>query len=255
LAGAVAFLDTAGIRGKIFNNYEAGAYLLYREKSVLVDGRNVEYGPDFLRRVFSAGTEAGSFLSLHEQYGFGHAVIFTEHYREVYPLPYASVLDRLPDWQLVYVDDSSAVYALRETNPEITVELGYTHLTPELLRSPLSSIAALPESAYPVLHRELERAAQYAPVSLQIPTAQAALQALEGEFGVAETLLQAVMDHAPYFTGAYNVLAFVRVEQERYADAVKLYKQAIAAGGGPAYVEMDYEYLAGLEAAAKRKNR
>jgi len=48
------FLDRLAARGPLFNNYDIGGYLLYRgypRRAMFVDGRNVDYGFDFLEKT------------------------------------------------------------------------------------------------------------------------------------------------------------------------------------------------------------
>ncbi|MDD5751857.1 MAG: hypothetical protein PHS73_05060, partial [Candidatus Peribacteraceae bacterium] len=55
---AYDFLMSAGLTGNMFNSYNVGSYLLYRghpSRPVFIDGRNVEYGFDFLNRTLLAG--------------------------------------------------------------------------------------------------------------------------------------------------------------------------------------------------------
>src|SRR6185295_4992227 len=56
-AGAAAFLDREGISGAMFNTYDLGADLLYHDRKVFVDTRNVDYGFQFLKRTLDAAND------------------------------------------------------------------------------------------------------------------------------------------------------------------------------------------------------
>ena len=59
-AGAADFVERENIRGNLFNTYGIGGYLIHRwypdpTRKVFIDGRNVDYGYDFMNAAFVAG--------------------------------------------------------------------------------------------------------------------------------------------------------------------------------------------------------
>src|SRR3990167_6968463 len=109
--GAVEFLNKNSIQGKMFNSYGAGGYLLFSDRKVFVDGRNVEYGFDFLTQALLARNDANVFRELEKKYGFTYAVIEYESLKEQQDGDFDfSFLDSDPLWALVYLDDRTAVY-------------------------------------------------------------------------------------------------------------------------------------------------
>ncbi|MFH1726346.1 MAG: tetratricopeptide repeat protein, partial [Elusimicrobiota bacterium] len=160
-AGAVGFLDRAGVRGRMFNEYESGGPLIYMghpARKVFIDGRNVEYGPELVRAALS-WHRPEVWKALDGRYRFDYAVI-RRHVSGAYT---SRVLDELPEWRLVYWDDEAMVY-LRDTEEHagLIARHGYELVRPgrgnyqylePLLREPASSEGVLEE-----LDRALEQA-------------------------------------------------------------------------------------------------
>lgn len=241
--GAYEFLEAQNITGNIFHNYDAGAHLNflgYPERKTFVDGRNVDFGFAFLEQLFAAEYDQRVFRQLQAQYQFTHAVIYYGAYQDVTDIPYVVYLQNFADWSLVYIDDYSAVYALRSAYPNLSA---YKHVQPQMLVAPstVSSNTALQHSA---LQQELQRAIKTQPSSMRLPLVLAASHIATGRADAAETLIASIIERAPHDFAAYNLLAVLRVRQERYAEAGSLFEQAIAAGGGAKGTIMNYEDLA-----------
>jgi len=244
---AADFLEKENVGGKIFNTYEAGNYLLYRGQKVFIDGRNVDYGYDFLRRTINAGGEVTDFRSLEKEFGFTVAVVQFEYFAQLNPLPFASVLDGLDDWALVEIDDASAIYVKRdETHRALIEKFGYTVLRPEILIRPAQAIVALPTENLDRLNDELIRAEQTLPTSIRPRLARATLYLLAGAFDEAEKLAQQVHLLAPERYEPFDILAMVRVSQERYAEAGMLLEESIRLAGGESSTEIDTNFVADI---------
>lgn len=240
--GAYEFLEQQNITGNIFHNYDAGAhldFLGYPDRKTFVDGRNVDFGYDFLEKLFSAQYDQRVFRELQAEYQFNHVLIYYQAYQEVEDLPYVVYLQNFADWSLVFVDDDSAVYVLRSEYPAVP---GYKYLRPEMLRMP-SSVLTNTTVQQSVLQAEVQRAIEASPSSVRLPLVLAASYMQTGQVAEAESLITTVIDQVPYDFAGYNLLALLRVRQERYAEAGTLFEQAIAAGGGAKGTVMDYEDL------------
>jgi len=118
---ATRFIETHDLRGRIFNDYASGGYLIHRlypGHRVFVDGRYNPYLPDVIdefQRVSSLDAEWLAILDRHRievvlatapAQGFAQALVATSRYRLVYADPYFGVLIRndgrrpdLPDVQ------------------------------------------------------------------------------------------------------------------------------------------------------------
>jgi len=106
LDGAVNFLDSNGVSGRLFNEPETGAELLARSRRpVFVDSRAELYGAPFMK---DAELWPSRFRQLAEAYRFDAALVLNR--RAAYP---ARVIDEAPDWRLAYADDGALVYLRR----------------------------------------------------------------------------------------------------------------------------------------------
>lgn len=157
-AGAADFLDARGIQGKIFNTYGIGGYLLFRDRKVFLDGRNVDYGYDHLKTALDARYDAASWEALEERYGFTVAVLdFAYSQEEDQPFEFSYLQDDRT-WALVYLDDHAAVYVKRLPEYAGIIEpFSYERLTPERFarRTHLESVS---QAQWSDLQDELLRA-------------------------------------------------------------------------------------------------
>lgn len=103
LSGAVDFLSSNGLQGRMFNEPESGAMLAGQGAGpVFSDQRAGLYGPDFMR---DARRWPKLFGQLARIYEIDYAVILNR--RAAYP---ARVIDDDPGWRLAYGDDEALVY-------------------------------------------------------------------------------------------------------------------------------------------------
>lgn len=115
--GALKYMDSKGIKGRIFNVFQWGQYISWRDfpgRSVFIDGRG--YFPAELLESLDVVRHRPALLDkLHSEYGF-EAVLLQ------YPID-STGASRLnydrdslfshPDWALVYWDDVSLLYLRR----------------------------------------------------------------------------------------------------------------------------------------------
>ena len=160
--GALRYLDTIGMRGRLFNAFHFGGYITWRDfprRSAIIDGRG--YVPGSLREeIHFARAYPEHLARLQAAYGFDAAVLD-------YPIYSGEGIESLgpdadwaltsPGWALVYWDDFALVY-LRRSSPwdAVIARDEYRRLhpangLPAFWRS-LADKAAVPE-----IQRELER--------------------------------------------------------------------------------------------------
>jgi tetratricopeptide (TPR) repeat protein len=124
---AVKFLDDNDVRGRMFHSYELGGYLIAKcwpRRKVFVDGRNLEYGPEFISQVIHWYTVPG-FEALDARWGFDYALLTNGQWYKAQPLD----LDKR--WALVFWDDAGLVYLKREPrNETLIAKYGYELLQP-----------------------------------------------------------------------------------------------------------------------------
>ena len=115
--GAIRFMEEQGVKGKIFNSYAFGGYLIWRAKDrpVFIDGR--------YRRVYTPA-EYGEYKGMLEnaeawqkgevKYGFDHALIEYDLLSRRFP---AHLLTN-HQWALVYWDNYSLLFVKRTPERE-----------------------------------------------------------------------------------------------------------------------------------------
>lgn len=110
--GSAEFFLKNGLKGRVFNNYDIGSYLvysLYPQEKVFVDNRPEAYPEDFFRQIYVPMQEnEEKWRELNPMYGFN--VIF--FYRRDYtPWAQPFLIKRLadPEWAPVYVDDFALI--------------------------------------------------------------------------------------------------------------------------------------------------
>ncbi|PIR54575.1 hypothetical protein COU75_00035 [Candidatus Peregrinibacteria bacterium CG10_big_fil_rev_8_21_14_0_10_42_8] len=128
LKGASEFIHSSGITGNMFNNYNAGGELIFRGHKVFLDGRNLDYGYDYISRAIEAGLDVQKWNELSTEYDFTHAIIYYSLETGKNPIPYIDILQNDPHWGLQYLDDWSAVYVKNE-------EDRMTQITPKMLHN------------------------------------------------------------------------------------------------------------------------
>lgn len=109
--GTVSFMRSEGIRGRLFNDYIFGGYLIfaYPETKVFIDGRTpTVYSPYFFWTSRLVSDEEG-WKRLSDEHGITAALVKIE-------TPLCSKLFENPGWRAVVFDDVSVLY-LRDPGP------------------------------------------------------------------------------------------------------------------------------------------
>ncbi|MBI3566005.1 MAG: hypothetical protein HY079_12470 [Elusimicrobia bacterium] len=151
LTGTVNFLNTSGVRGRMFNEPALGAELIgLSGRPVFIDRRPGLY-PDSFRR--EAEDWPHLFPALDGIYGFDYAVVANRRA----PAP-ARVLDESRGWRLAYADDRALVYLKTDgANAWLAPQSSFKTLTPNRLwPDALDAALAVPRQAPRVLE-ELDR--------------------------------------------------------------------------------------------------
>ena len=241
--GAAAFLNREGITGPMFNTYDLGADLLYHDRKVFVDTRNVDYGYAFLKRTFDAANDKDVWSGLDRDYQFTHAVVWYAPFVTSPPLPYIRHLERDATWALVYLDDRTAVYLRRTSENALTIRhFEYRLVTPLDLYTG-DVIARTPRAQLSELVEELTRLAATDPDSIQarLLLAQIYIQVYRDDDALR--LVQATMATQPRAYRPHALLASLYARQEKWADAGREFETAIDLAGDSG-ARFDYAYIA-----------
>ena len=151
LTGAVHFLNASGVRGRMFNEPDAGAELIgLTDRPVFADRRQALY-PESFRR--DAVDWERRFHALDSVYRFDYAVV--RNRRAAAP---ARVLDEDPEWRLAYADDRALVYLKRSgVNAWLVPQAPFKRLTPNRLWPDVLDAALSNPREAPKLLEELDR--------------------------------------------------------------------------------------------------
>ncbi|MDP7247840.1 MAG: hypothetical protein QF741_04425 [Candidatus Peribacteraceae bacterium] len=110
---AYDFVEANEPTGNMFNSYNLGAYLLHRgypDRKVFVDGRNVDYGYEFLDKTFKAANDEKIWKELEDKYNLTYALVDYKPKKNP-DSPYAYMhLNNDQKWSLVYINDWIALY-------------------------------------------------------------------------------------------------------------------------------------------------
>jgi len=228
LKGAVYFLNKNFVHGKMFNSYGAGGYLLFSNKKVFVDGRNIDYGFDVLKDALLAREDPAIFRKLEEEYDFTYAVIEYESLDDQQEGSFDfSFLDQDPTWALVYLNDWSAVYLKRiPENMPIITEHDYTLITPApfLRGTLLDNLAA---GRVQQIRTELARLADADTQGIQGLITLAKLERNLGNLDTAHTLISRVKGRKPYAYEPYEVEASILASQGKWAEAAQTLEKVL----------------------------
>jgi tetratricopeptide (TPR) repeat protein len=218
--GACDFLDRKNLTGKFFNNYDIGAYLIYRgypRRTVFIDGRNADYGAAFTEQAVRAGSDPALWADMDKTHSFTGAIV--DFIGIGNPnLPYVSHLDRNPLWALVYVDDWVAVYLKRVPENSAALErLAYNDLS-------VTNLEFGRTSNEPELRRQIKEA----PRSIKGRIVLAHLLLKTGRAEEALRLAQEARAIHPYLHNVYELLGMAYAALGRWADAGTAFERAMA---------------------------
>lgn len=227
--GGADYLDRSGLTGRMFNTYGIGGYMIYRgypDRKVYIDGRNVDYGLDYMGRTFVAQKDPEAWKSLDKKFGFSYAIIDYDAIREWNAYPFVDHLGQSEEWALTYVDDWTAVYVKRTPeNAAIIARDELKSITPQLLTGGFPTpVASRPDSAQAIA--ELERIAQENPDGIKALTllAKAALES--GQAARAEAIVRNALAVQPLRATLRLELGKTLAAQERWEEAVREYRWA-----------------------------
>ena len=153
--GALKYLDEKGIYGRLFNTFQWGGYITWRDhpkRTTFVDGRG-GIPPDLLEALGKARFQPEVLNNLSERYGFEVVLL---HYN---PIVSKALQSKNPDvdlglfaapkaWTLVYWDDISMVYLKRTSKMKKVINEDEYHYV-------------RPANGYPYLARQISNSHEY----------------------------------------------------------------------------------------------
>jgi hypothetical protein len=102
--GAIAYMQTHGIQGKIFNDWVWGGYLMWRmpESKVFIDGRGDPYGPGGVVRDYLSAASNENSQAVLDKYHVEYVLMPADN-------PLAMSLKSSRAWTVRYSDEDSVL--------------------------------------------------------------------------------------------------------------------------------------------------
>jgi len=220
--GAASFLGNHTLRGRLYNDFYFGGYLLYRLDAahpVFIDGRMANvYSADLLAQV--ARGDIQTLQRFIRQYGLGIAVCALD--------ARATWFQSRTDWSLVYFDDTTFVAVRNEGNEELVARHAYRHLRPALPVGDLAGSLDDP-AARTAAAAEVARARREAPHAALPSVLAAELAASGGDYPEASRSLDQALQRRPGFVPALQSWLTLCVRQRQRECACAASRQLLAA--------------------------
>lgn len=245
---AYDFVEREKISGNMFNTYGIGGYLIYRgypDRKVFIDGRNVDYGFDFMARTYAAGINPDRWNELVNQYNISYALVDYDAIKQQNQLPYSSILDTHPDWALVYLDDWVAVYLKKTTvNAPIIARLRFAHVNASTLQFADDFGKAAPKDM-PAIKKELLRVQADNPEGIKATIALAKIALRENRLDDALSLATTAARVRPTNPEPLAILAGIYVNQQQWEKAAQTYEDVLRLAGDN-YPDINYAFIANV---------
>ena len=221
---ACDFIAAHGVRGRMFNHFYLGGYILHRfwpdrGRLPFMDGR-MGGGATLQARYLGALSSSGGWQALRDQRGIDYVVLWRTQ------VPGDHLLDTLDadsTFALVFLDDVGVVY-VRRRGPLAAVADSFRYRTLKAGESSMASLAA----AFPgdsavrrAARSELERAARESEANLRALSLLANLAMDEHRWEDARRLLAIALEKEPRGTTLHLRLAVVALQAGRPAEALR----------------------------------
>ena len=216
-AGA-EFLKRHRDGGKVYNDFDIGGYLLWKEIPVFVDGRIAPYvGTEVLDDFFRI---YGGRLDLLDEYGVDWIIL--PYARAVQTEVFNKLNGRLREsgaWALVYWDDACLIYVRRaEKYSPVIRQYEYRYVNPAVF-----------DFGHPPREYlgELERKLAEEPGALMPRIMAGNYFFFNGDAAMAEREFKKVLEADPDNAPAHNNLGNAYLRQGRLKEAISSYKKAV----------------------------
>lgn len=113
--GALKYMDSKGIAGKVFNTFEFGGYITWRDfpkRSPFIDPRGYIL-PELLEELQMAPFRTAGLDKLEKRYGFESVLLEYPPFLRNIPSKWGDYAESNPNWALVYWDDEALLYLKR----------------------------------------------------------------------------------------------------------------------------------------------
>jgi hypothetical protein len=229
---ACDFMAAHGVRGRGFNHFHVGGYMLWRfwpERDRLPFAT---IHPEALRRedrlgYESARTEAGGWAALDRRHRFDYALLYR---RQLGGDLLLDALDADSAFALVFLDDVGGVY-VRRNGPLAAVADSFAYAAAPGGRSAIGALGRACERDTVLRERalaELTRQAEGSAHNAMANSVRATLLMMGGRLGEAETHLREALAADPDLPRAHERLGMIALAAGRPRDAVAELTRALA---------------------------
>lgn len=228
---ACDFMAAHGVRGRGFNHFHVGGYMLWRFWPERERLPFATIHPEALRRedrlgYESARTEAAGFQALDARHHFDYALLYR---RQLGGDVLLDALDADSSWALVFLDDVGAIYVRREGRLAAIADSFAYRVAPAGRRAigALGRASDRDSGLRAVAIAELERQAAGSPLNAMSNSVLATLLMTGGRFGEAEARLRQALVADPDLPRAHERLGVIALADGRPRDAVRELERAL----------------------------
>jgi tetratricopeptide repeat protein len=229
---ACDFMAAHGIRGRGFNHFHVGGYMLWR---FWPDRGRLPFAtihPEALRREDRLGYEAArtslaGWRALDRRYRFDYALLYR---RQLGGDLVLDILDADSTWALVFLDDVGAVYVRRD-GPLAAVADTFAYRWAPGGRRAIAALGRACERDTAVRARaeaELARQAAGSPHNAMANSVRATFELMDGRLPQAEAHLRHALSVDPDLPRAHERLGMIALSAGRPRDAVRELERALA---------------------------
>lgn len=244
--GAYNFIEKHDLQGNMFNTYGIGGYLLnrgYPERKVYIDGRNVDYGFEFMNATYEGGLDGEHWKLLEDKYNLSYAIIDYMAIAKVGRAGYSVHLDKNPNWKLVYLDDWTGVYVKNiPENQDVIRASTYSLLTPINIDKG-EVLDMLTVENKDVMIQELRRVIDGNTDGVKARILLARIYMADRKLSEARTLLGEVKNIQPHLADTYQLLAGIAHEEQQEVESITNYRTMLK-HTGKAYPDINYRAIA-----------
>jgi hypothetical protein len=223
---ACDFIERHGVRGRVFNSFELGGYLLYRfwperDRLPFIDVHASGTPEDRLLYVY-AEAEAEGWRRLQAKYPLDWVLLLR---REVEGQTLHDTIEHDPRWAMVFLDDAAVIYVRRDGALARLAPLEYREL-----RAGREGLRALGEACGTDSARrerarlEFERAARESHANAASHSFLATIALMDGRPAEAEPHLHAALAVDPLIPRAHERLGDLALGSGRPREAIREYE-------------------------------
>lgn len=231
--GAADFIEREQVRGRGFNTFHLGGYLLWRfhpqrDRLPFMDIHQSGTRED--RRLYAlASTRDDAWRELDRRHGFDWVLL---HRRRITDERWLDILDADSTFALVFLDDAAALWARRDGPlAALARRREYRWLAAGAARAERTGAAAADPARRPLLAGEVARVIAESRFHASGRLLEANLHLLEGRLEAAHRAVLAALAVDPDYPGANGRRAALALEAGRPAEALAAVEREIAIQG------------------------